>query len=313
MTSVGGSTMNGPLVHASLPYNGVAEFVSGVTPFLEQGSRQGEPALVFAPRPNVEELRGALHDVSDITFLDAADVARNPARIIPAALRFAEGHLGRRVRVVGEGIWPNRSPAEVREFVRHEALINIFFADIAATILCPFDEALVDSSLHEHARRTHPHALEGDAHRRCPTYVDPAITLSTTNWFTPAPSSVDTLHFKLHDLRRLRSEVRSRADEAGVTPERTAEVVLAASEAAANTLRHTDYGGELRTWIDGGVFVCEVTDRGHIKDAHLTGRLAPPSDAPGGRGLWLMNQLCDLVELRSDASGTIIRLHIGVG
>jgi hypothetical protein len=30
----------------------------------------------------------------------------------------------------------------------------------------------------------------------------------------------------------------------------------------------------------------------------------------GGHGLWLVNQVCDLVEMRSDDSGTTIRLHM---
>lgn len=312
MTSAGGLTMNGPMVHASLAYNGVEEFVSEVTTFLEEGFRHGEPALVFAPRANLGSLRDALGEVSEVTLLDAAEVARNPARIIPAALHFSSSRLGNRVRIVGEGIWPSRSPAEVREFVRHEALVNVFFAEVAASILCPYDAGL-DGSLHEHARRTHPHAIDGGTHRHCPAYVDPSVTLSTTNWFDAPPALAETMHFEVGDLGSVRHTVHTHAGAAGVTRERSADVVLAASEAAANTLRHTTHGGKLRTWTDGGAFICEVTDRGHIKDAHLTGRLAPPTDAPGGRGLWLMNQLCDLVELRSDASGTIIRLHINIG
>jgi len=34
----------------------------------------------------------------------------------------------------------------------------------------------------------------------------------------------------------------------------------------------------------------------------------PPLSTEGGRGLWLANQLCDLVQIRSAASGTAVRL-----
>jgi anti-sigma regulatory factor (Ser/Thr protein kinase) len=34
------------------------------------------------------------------------------------------------------------------------------------------------------------------------------------------------------------------------------------------------------------------------------------SDQTGGRGLWLANQLCDLVELRSGPVETVVRLHM---
>ena len=30
----------------------------------------------------------------------------------------------------------------------------------------------------------------------------------------------------------------------------------------------------------------------------------------GGHGLWIVNQVCDEVEIRSDETGTTIRLHM---
>jgi anti-sigma regulatory factor (Ser/Thr protein kinase) len=32
----------------------------------------------------------------------------------------------------------------------------------------------------------------------------------------------------------------------------------------------------------------------------------------GGRGLWMANQVCDLVRIRSGATGTAIRLHMSL-
>jgi len=61
---------------------------------------------------------------------------------------------------------------------------------------------------------------------------------------------------------------------------------------------------------DGDV-VCEVTDGGRLDDP-LAGRRTPAPSEPGGRGLWLMNQLCDLVELRATAAGVTLRLHMAL-
>jgi hypothetical protein len=36
----------------------------------------------------------------------------------------------------------------------------------------------------------------------------------------------------------------------------------------------------------------------------------PDPDPESGRGLWLVNQLCDLVQIRSGPSGTTIRVHM---
>jgi anti-sigma regulatory factor (Ser/Thr protein kinase) len=36
----------------------------------------------------------------------------------------------------------------------------------------------------------------------------------------------------------------------------------------------------------------------------------PDARAEGGRGLWLINQLCDLVQLRPAVDGLTVRLHM---
>ena len=39
----------------------------------------------------------------------------------------------------------------------------------------------------------------------------------------------------------------------------------------------------------------------------------PPDQRGGGRGLWLVNHLCDLVQVRSSQAGNVIRLHMSIG
>jgi hypothetical protein len=43
------------------------------------------------------------------------------------------------------------------------------------------------------------------------------------------------------------------------------------------------------------------------------GRTPPSPDQRAGRGLWLANQLCDLVQIRSTEAGTVVRLHMRGG
>jgi DcmR-like sensory protein len=38
--------------------------------------------------------------------------------------------------------WPGRSPEELREVIRHEALVNLALADIPVSVLCPYDVLL---------------------------------------------------------------------------------------------------------------------------------------------------------------------------
>ena len=52
--------------------------------------------------------------------------------------------------------------------------------------------------------------------------------------------------------------------------------------------------------------MCEVSDNGVIAPP-LAGREQP--EGPGGNGLWIANQACDLVQIRSFGGGSVVRLH----
>jgi anti-sigma regulatory factor (Ser/Thr protein kinase) len=312
-TQSSGSTISGPLLHMSLLFHGDDEYIGGVVPFVEQGLAANEPALMFAPIANLELVQAGLHGSADrVTFLDASDVARNPARIIPSARRFAEKHSGQRVRIVGHGIWPGRSAAEIGEFVRHEALVNVLFADVDAAVLCPCDADGVDESLIADLGRTHPHTVIDGSARPSPLFVDPTIVLAAPNRLPAAPAQAETLDFEVGDLGAVRRFVQSRAQQFGLTGSRAHDLISAVNEAAANTLNHSGSGGTLRIWTGAATLTCEVADSGHIVAAHLAGRVAPPVSALRGRGMWMINQLCDLVELRSDVSGTVVRMQVGI-
>ena len=106
-------------------------------------------------------------------------------------------------------------------------------------------------------------------------------------------------------LRRL---VARHALDAGLTSARTSDLVLAVTEVAGNSLKHGGGEGVLRIWQDPLTLFCEVRDRGYIRQP-LVDREKPLLDT-SGRGLWLVNQLCDLVQVRTNESGTVVRLHM---
>ena len=85
--------------------------------------------------------------------------------------------------------------------------------------------------------------------------------------------------------------------------------MLCVNEIAANSLLHGGGSGVLRVWAEPSTLICEVADSGTIADP-LVGRQSPSLERVGGRGLWLANQLCDLVQIRSGAAGTVVRLHV---
>jgi len=127
----------------------------------------------------------------------------------------------------------------------------------------------------------------------------------------PAPASASDAAYLSYrtDLSPVRALVLSRARAAGLPEDRVTDLVLAVSEVAANTLRHTRSAGTLTVWHDADEIVCEVHDAGIITDPRA-GQVKPGLDAPGGHGLWLVNQVCDRVELTSGADGTTVRMRM---
>jgi anti-sigma regulatory factor (Ser/Thr protein kinase) len=122
------------------------------------------------------------------------------------------------------------------------------------------------------------------------------------------PQRIMSLTFT-DELSQVRGFAHRCGREAGLTEARVIDLVLAVSEVAANTWRHARSPGTLDIWYDADEIVCQVRDKGVISDP-LVGTRQPPIDAMGGHGLWLVNQVCDQVEILSGADGTTVRLHM---
>jgi anti-sigma regulatory factor (Ser/Thr protein kinase) len=111
-------------------------------------------------------------------------------------------------------------------------------------------------------------------------------------------------------LAGVRAFTATRARQAGLPPRRVGDLVIAVGELAANTFAHTRGPGTLTLWATGGEVICQVNDTGHITDP-LAGRLQQdPAAAGGRRGLWVVQQVCDLVQIWTSPAGTAIRLHM---
>ena len=113
------------------------------------------------------------------------------------------------------------------------------------------------------------------------------------------------------DLAAIRAVVHRYALQAGLSEARAIDLMLAVSEVAANTIKHAKSPGSLQIWYDSREIVCQIHDEGVITDP-LAGRREPSLDAQGGHGLWIVNQVCDQVEIRSDETGTTVRLHMAL-
>jgi anti-sigma regulatory factor (Ser/Thr protein kinase) len=234
------------------------------------------------------------------------EVGRNPASIIPLWRDFVDEHGGHPVRGIGEPIWAGRSPAALEECHRHEALLNVAFAeDPRFALLCPYDASSLPPYVLERVAVSHSHVAGDESPEFEPCLDCFAGAL-------PAPAAApETFAFGLAELTEVRDRVARTAERAGMDRREVADLVTAASELAANSVMHGGGTGTLRLWRDGGTLLAEVEDRGRIEDP-LVGRRRPGISQEGGRGLWLANQLCELVQIRSGEGGTVVRLHMPV-
>ena len=295
----------GGLSHAAFFYRGQPDYVAAIVAFVQSGLAAGEPALVAVPGTKASVIRDQLPAVpGEVVFTDMAELGRNPARITPEVRAFADKHPGQRVRFVGEPIWPGRSAAEIGEAARHEALINLAFAQAPMTILCPYDASGLAGSVLAGARRTHQEPAASGATGR--TWRD-NLPPGCDRPLHPVPAEAEVLAYDT-DLGPVRRLVAGHARRAGLGEERTVDLVLAVNEVAANTISHTTGSGVLHIWDTPEEVVCQVHDQGEITDP-LAGRVRHGPD-DRGHGLWLVNQVCDLVELRTGPAGTTVRMHL---
>ena len=297
--------------HEAYLYRGDEDFLAGTVPFLLEGVALGQPVMVGTTPRRLEQLRDAVgSEPPGVLFADIAALGANPARIIPALRTFVHefGGPGRPIRAVGEAVWGGRNALEIAEIQLTEALLNLSVEpDTPLWLRCLYDADALPGSVIEEAARSHPSLREGERYRGSTSYGGAHHAEALFVAGLPEPPQAAETSFRLTDIADARRQVRDQAAAAGFGPDRTADLVLAVAEAMANSIRHGGGQGVLRTWRPRDALVFEVADTGHITDP-LAGRRSPSELTEAGRGLWLANQLCDLVQVRSGPNGTAVRL-----
>jgi anti-sigma regulatory factor (Ser/Thr protein kinase) len=295
--------------HEALIYEGPHDYLEGTLPFLRAALEAGEPTMVAVGRSQREMLEEELGEaVERVRFADMEKLGRNPAWIIPFWREFVDGAGGRSVRGISEPVWAARTPAALEECRRHEALLNLAFApDPSWSLLCPYDAGTLDHDIIDKVASFHP-CIRQDGRREESFAFEPRLD-AFAGELPPPASAPETMAFGLTELGEVRHRVAAAAEAAGMDALAVADLVTATSELAANSVMHGGGSGMLRLWHEEGRLLAEVEDRGRIEEP-LVGRLRPNISQEGGRGLWLANQLCDLVQIRSGDRGTTVRLHL---
>lgn len=311
--------------HELMLWDDDAAYLDRTVPFITGALAEREPVMVAVPAERWRLLAPALGDGADqVQHVDMSTLGRNPARMLPLLLGFVQeaARGGRPLRGIGEPVWVGRRPEEIAECQLHEALVNLAVPqDAPLRLLCPYSTAGLPSAVLQEAARTH-HPVDGAGPRHAVGPVEATAPGSTPAAAPSAREHVQHLHRRRlpepaevdgrllvarGGLSAVRALTAEHATAAGLAPGLVADLVLAVNELVANSLDHGGGTGLLRIWRRPDALVLEVSDTGTFDDP-LIGRSTPSPHQARGRGLWMVHQLCDLVQVRSTPEGTVTRL-----
>jgi anti-sigma regulatory factor (Ser/Thr protein kinase) len=289
--------------HDALAYAGEDDFVRFATTFLSMGLEDGEPGILISTPDRLVAVRDRLGTAGRaVRFVDTDAEVRNPAVALSVLQGFVEDAQGRRVRGIDDLVHPGQPAAAASEAQLHELLLNTPVTDDwNMWLACPYDRAMLASNDYaEQVAACHP-----------PTRTDMSnlVAQKFGSELPRRPADADTFPVEVSELGSLRAIVRTAATMTGLDDDRADEFVYAVNEVISNSFRHGDGKAEVALWAEGNSLVCEVQDGGHIADP-LIGRVSPSLTRSSGRGLWMVNHLCDLVQVRSPESGTYVRMFI---
>jgi hypothetical protein len=302
--------------HAVCIYDDDSQFLQTAVPFLADGLALGEPVLAVTTAANLELLGQELGERStNVDYAESTFFGRRPTGRVAAFYRYWKNGKGSgpsgRVRILAEPVWAGRSAREITAWTRMEAALNVTLASTGISMICPYDARTTDAHILADALRTHPARVAGSHRSLSPQYTDPAAFARSCDArpLAEPPEDAETFGFD-GDLRGLRRFIVGSAGAHGVTGDRADMLVLAVSEVGAYLKSRWPASATVQTWEQPGAIVCDFRQPGaRISDPFLG--LRPAELVPGdGDGLWLANQICDWMDIRSDAAGSTIQLQI---
>ena len=133
-------------------------------------------------------------------------------------------------------------------------------------MLCPYDRTRLAPDVIANAERTHPVLITGGRAQPSRAYPQAGLFPADCDRPLPAPPGGAAVLTYRDDLAQVRAFAARHARRAGLPASRTRDLVIAVSELAANTWRHTDATGTLHVWAADGELLCQFHDSGQIRD-----------------------------------------------
>ncbi|WP_328675661.1 MEDS domain-containing protein [Streptomyces sp. NBC_01261] len=281
------------------------EFLAVVVPFLRDGivaEEEPDPVVITTPR-KLDLLRDALGpDARQVDFRDSARWYRgSPANSMATALDYYVTHAGPEglLHMTGEPVWDGRSPRQIPEWKRYEALATELFTGAPPDLMCLYDTRTAPPDVVDAARHTHPTELNRQGVQPSSLFTEPAAYATQDLGPLPAPPR-DAVGVGLDG--DLTAGDRFAADQArarGMAPEEAARFGQAVSGATRYAASQGCERAHLRLWSTRQRIICELrTPRGRITDPFL-GFRPPGAEVRPEDGLWHTRQVCEFVDMRS--------------
>lgn len=266
------------LRHDALLYTDDQDYLDAIRAFVAAGRAADEPVLVAVPAHRLSQVGAVLDAPAGVTLADMSAMGRNPAAIIPNALReFVHRFPGRRLRIVGESLWPGRRPAAYRHCVEHEAMINLALGAYPLSALCLFDRSRLPADALADVGRTHPVVRLGAVTRPSAGYQHPEEVLAgCAQALPPPPPDAATRRVAAADLAALRAAVAATAVAAGLPSDRVDDLRIAVTELAANVI--TRRWARDRPLVGGGAGRADLRGQRRRGDQRPARRPAPDPD-----------------------------------
>lgn len=296
--------------HAILLYRGRREYVAACAQYVKDGIADDAAILVAATRGHLDSLRSELSLADgDALACELTSDDADPGRVLSLIRMFIRANAGRPVRCVQDVAWLARPEEYLAEAIRYESLLSLALAGLSVDVLCCYDAERDIASLTA-AERVHPVVLDGTTRRANPAFARSARDAQVARQtLSRPPDDASAVMFRSNQAE-IRRFAAAQAREAGLPASRITDLLIAVGELAGNTLVHTSGAGTLTIWTTDEEIICQVSDSGQITDP-LVGTLRPdPSEISSRRGLWLVHQVSDLVQVRTGSWGTTVRVHI---
>jgi transcriptional regulator with XRE-family HTH domain len=173
----GGSVAPNMLEHRAFLYSTDEQYQQVMGAFLRDGLEREEAALAVTTKHNIGLLGKELgDDARKVEFVESKKWLTTPANAHEHFRSFCGTRLAGGaawVRFIAEPIWKGRSDDEVLLWTRFESLLDVLLAHSAATLVCPYDERVVNSEILGKVSHTHPHMVTESGLEESPEYRGP--------------------------------------------------------------------------------------------------------------------------------------------